>query len=69
MYLIVTGLLILANLHNDKMQDAFEKRKALIAIVIMSAYSVHNKRYDIYTNASDNQLGAVLMQEGHSECY
>ena len=53
----------------DEMQDAFEKTKTLIAIDTMSAYPDHNKKYDIYTDASDYQLGAVLMQEGRPVAY
>ena len=52
-----------------EMQDAFEKTKALITIDTMSAYPDNNKNYDIYTDASDYQLGAVLMQEGRSVDY
>ena len=46
------------------MQDASEKTKDLISVDTMSAYPDHNKKYNIYTDASDYQLGAVLMQEG-----
>ena len=51
------------------MQGAFEKTKALIAVDTMSAYPDHNKKYDIYTDASDYQLGTVLMQECHPVAY
>jgi len=53
----------------NEMQDTFEKTKALIAIYTISAYPDHNKKYDIYIDASDYQLGAVLIQEGHPVAY
>ena len=52
-----------------EMQDAFEKTKALIATDTMAAYHDHNKPYDIYTDVSDYQLGAVLMQQGRPVAY
>ena len=45
------------------MQNAFEKTKALIATDTMAAYPDHNKKYDIYTDASDYHLGVVLIQD------
>ena len=47
----------------------FEKTKALIAVDTKSTYPDHNKKYDIYTDASDYQLGVVLMQEGRPIAY
>ena len=49
----------------NEMQDAFDKTRTLIATDTMSAYPNHNKSFHIYTDASDYQLGAVIMQDGH----
>ena len=51
-----------------EMQDAFEKTKALIATDTVTAYPDHNKPYDIYTDASSYQLGAVLIQQRTTCC-
>ena len=51
------------------MQDVFKKMITLIAVETISAYPGHNEQYDIYTNVSDYQLGAVFMQEGHPVAY
>ena len=47
-----------------EMQDAFDKTKALIATDTMSTYPNYNKCFHIYTDASNYQLGAVIMQQG-----
>ena len=54
---------------SDKMQEAFKKTKVLIAVDTMSAYPDHNKRFDIYTDPSDCQLGAVPIQEDRPVAY
>jgi RNase H-like domain found in reverse transcriptase len=45
-------------------QQAFEAIKALMAKDAFLWYLDHNKRFDIYCNASDFQLGTAILQEG-----
>ena len=48
----------------DDMQQAFDKMRLLMAANALAAYLNHNKRFEIYTDASDFQLGACIIQEG-----
>jgi hypothetical protein len=41
----------------------FDKMHLLIAADALAAYPDHNKQFDIYTDASDFQLGACIIQE------
>ena len=45
-------------------QDAFEAVKNQLAADIMLAYPDFSKTFEIYTDASDYQLGGVIMQNG-----
>jgi hypothetical protein len=48
----------------DEMQQAFDKMRLLMAADALAAYPNNNKRFDVYTDASDFQLGACNIQEG-----
>jgi hypothetical protein len=51
------------------MQKAFNKMRLLMAADALTAYPVHNKQFNIYTYASDFQLGTCIMQEGRLVAY
>jgi hypothetical protein len=53
----------------DEMQKAFDKMRLLMAAVALAAYPDNNKRFDVYTDASDFQLGACIIQEGRPFAY
>jgi hypothetical protein len=47
-----------------KLQQAFNKMRLLMATDALSAYPDHNKWFNIYTDLTDYQMGACIMQEG-----
>jgi hypothetical protein len=53
----------------DDMQHAFDKMRLLMAANALAAYPDHNKQFNVYTDASDFQLGACIIQEGRPVAY
>ncbi len=51
------------------MQKEFNKMPLLMAANDLAAYPNHNKQFDIYTDASDFQLGACIIQEVRPVAY
>jgi hypothetical protein len=51
------------------MQQAFDKMRLLMAADALAAYLDDNKRFNVYTDASDFQLGACIFQEGRLVAY
>ena len=50
-------------------QQAFAQVKAMLAKDVFIRYPDANKPFHVYTDASDTQLGAVIMQEGKPVAY
>jgi hypothetical protein len=53
----------------DEMQKAFNKMHLRMAANALAPYPDHNKWFDIYTDASDFQLGACIILKGRLVAY
>jgi hypothetical protein len=53
---------------ND-MKQAFDKICLLMAADALAAYPYYNKHFNVYTDVSDFQLGACIIQEGRPVAY
>ena len=52
------------NFHwTDEKDNTFKQMKAILSEDVLMAYPNHNKPFRIYTDASEYQMGAVIMQD------
>ena len=50
-------------------EQAFQTMKAMVAADAMSYYPDLNKPFEIYTDKSEYQMGAAIIQDGHPIAY
>jgi hypothetical protein len=53
----------------DEMQKVFDKMCLLMAADALAAYLDRDKRFDVYTDVFDFQLGTCIIQEGRPVAY
>jgi hypothetical protein len=51
------------------MQKVFDRMRLLMAANALAAYPDHKKWFNVYTDASDFQLGACIIEEGRPVAY
>ena len=54
---------------SERHQHAFDQMRSFLAEDVLLHYPDHNLPFHIYTNASDIQLGSVIMQHNHPVTY
>lgn len=54
---------------DDELDKAFKQMQAVIAQDALTAYPDHNLPFDLYTDVSDYQMGACIMQKGRPVVY
>ena len=53
----------------DEMDKALKQMKVILSADAVLTYPNHNKPFHIYTDASDYQMGAVIMQDEKPVAY